>query len=175
MLLGQRIDRGTPDACIAEAHGLVGAGERSQRFEADRFALIELDLASGKVRSRFTLFSRGEWPNPVETNLQTVSTLNGQALKSVISAVQKATATDDSRPTLNAVDLRILPDGRWRTAAADGFRMHVKTGPPAEEGAAFKQLLPVASARLLVQLLSDYSGPVAIGVSAGSSILAKRT
>jgi DNA polymerase-3 subunit beta len=95
-------------------------------------------------------------------------------LRDMISLVEFAAATDDSRPVLAGVQARF--DGDMLTlAAADGFRMavseHRLVTPVADKQ---ELIIPARSLRELARIIGDYSEPIKMAVTPNrSQVLAR--
>ena len=84
------------------------------------------------------------------------------ALKLAISRVAFAAATEESRPVLTGVEMKLEGD-RFSLAAADGFRLAVQHGPllsPVESE--IKVIIPARTLNELNRLLGDQEEPVEI-------------
>ena len=84
------------------------------------------------------------------------------ALKSAISRVAFAAATEESRPVLTGVEMKLEGD-KFSLAAADGFRLAVHHGvllAPVESE--IKVIIPARTLNELNRLLSDQEEPVEI-------------
>ena len=84
------------------------------------------------------------------------------ALKSAVSRVAFAAATEESRPVLTGVEMKLEGD-RFSLAAADGFRLAVQHGPllsPVESE--IKVIIPARTLNELNRLLGDQEDPVEI-------------
>ncbi len=84
------------------------------------------------------------------------------ALKSAVSRVAFAAATEESRPVLTGVEMKLEGD-RFSLAAADGFRLAVHHGPllaPVESE--IKVIIPARTLNELNRLLVDQEEPVEI-------------
>lgn len=84
------------------------------------------------------------------------------ALKSAISRVAFAAASEESRPVLTGVEMKLEGD-KFSLAAADGFRLAVQTGvllAPVESE--IKVIIPARTLNELNRLLSDQEEPVEI-------------
>ena len=91
--------------------------------------------------------------------------LDSRLLREMISQVEFAAATDESRPVLAGVLLRFQPDS-VTLAAADGFRMAVRTGSlsiPIEE--AQDTIVPARAFRELARIIGDSTDPIQLAIT----------
>ena len=130
---------------------------------------LELEPGSGVLQvscGRSTAHIHGtdasEFP-PIPTVDDGVSAqIDPLVLKSAISRVAFAAATEESRPVLTGVELKIEGD-RFSLAAADGFRLavhHGKLNAPVESE--IKVIIPARTLNELNRLLGDQEEPVDI-------------
>ena len=107
-------------------------------------------------------------PIPTISDAQVIR-LEPSALREAIEHVVFAAATDDSRPVLTGVHVKIEED-RLTLAAADGFRLavyHVTTAEaPAET---VEVIVPARALQELSRLLADRDEPVALEINAARS------
>ena len=100
--------------------------------------------------------------------------MDPQMLREMISLVDFAAATDDSRPVLAGVQARF--DGDMLTlAAADGFRMavseHRLSQPVAEKQ---ELIIPARTLRELARIIGDHTEPIKLAVTPNrSQVLAR--
>ena len=122
-----------------------------------------LQLAQGE-RSKATIHGTdaSEFP-PIPTVDDGVSAqVDPLVLKSAIARVAFAAATEESRPVLTGVELKLEGD-RFSLAAADGFRLAVHHGAlqsPVESE--IKVIIPARTLNELNRLLGDQEEPVDI-------------
>jgi DNA polymerase-3 subunit beta len=81
-------------------------------------------------------------------------TLNVEDLRQMISQVVLAASTDDARPVLTGVLLE-MSGNTMTLAAADGFRLSVRTAQLAEKVPAGKAIVPARALAELGRILSD--------------------
>ena len=94
-----------------------------------------------------------------------VANVNPQTLREMIGQVEFAAATDESRPVLAGVLIRF--EGETLTlAAADGFRLAVRTGqleePVAER---LEVIVPARALRELSRIIGDHADPVQLAIT----------
>jgi len=81
-------------------------------------------------------------------------TLNVEDLRQMISQVVLAASTDDARPVLTGVLIE-MSGNTMTLAAADGFRLSVRTAQLAEKAPASKAIVPARALAELGRILSD--------------------
>lgn len=111
-----------------------------------------------------------EFPTiPTIADKEPSASLPPDVLREAIDQVAFAAATDDSRPVLAGVLVR-LRDNRLYLAAADGFRLATRTvslpEPVAQHG---EFIVPARALSELARIAADASGPVTITVTPGGS------
>jgi DNA polymerase-3 subunit beta len=93
------------------------------------------------------------------------ATIDPQVLREMISHVEFAAASDDSRPVLAGVLIR-LEDDRITMAAADGFRLAVRdaelTSPVPER---LDIIVPARALRELARIVGDRSEPIELTIT----------
>jgi DNA polymerase-3 subunit beta len=90
-------------------------------------------------------------------------------LREAIDQVAFAAASDDSRPVLAGVLVR-LRDNRLYLAAADGFRLATRTvGLPEPVAQHIEFIVPARALSELARIAADSNGPVTITVTPGGS------
>jgi DNA polymerase-3 subunit beta len=88
--------------------------------------------------------------------------MDPQVLKAAISRVAFAAATEESRPVLTGVEMKLEGD-RFSLAAADGFRLAVQQGVlAASVDSEIKVIVPSKTLNELNRLLGDQEEPVEI-------------
>ena len=103
-----------------------------------------------------------------------VATVDPQALREMISQVEFAAATDESRPVLAGVLAR-FEEGTLTLAAADGFRLAVRQGELAEPVAErLDVIVPARAMRELARILGDQTEPVRLAITPNQSQLLVR-
>ena len=88
-----------------------------------------------------------------------------QQLRDMIAHVEFAAATDDSRPVLAGVLIRI--DGTKLTlATCDGFRLAIRSGQLAEPASEpLETIVPVRAMREMARLIGDLEDPVQLAIT----------
>ena len=95
--------------------------------------------------------------------------VDAQTLRDLVSLVEFAAATDDSRPVLAGVLTRFEGE-RVTLAAADGFRMAVNEGPilsTVEERTDL--IVPARAYRELARIIGDFDEPIRLAVTPNRS------
>ena len=94
-----------------------------------------------------------------------VASVDPQTLREMIGQVEFAAATDDSRPVLAGVLIR-LEENRITMAAADGFRLAVREGDlvsPVPER--LDLIVPARALRELARIIGDRSDPIELTIT----------
>ncbi len=102
------------------------------------------------------------------------ASVNAQTLRELVSLVEFAAATDDSRPVLAGVLTRFENDSLM-LASADGFRMAVNSGPleaPVDQRQDF--IVPARSYRELARIIGDYDETIRLAVTPNKSQILAR-
>ncbi|MDP6550347.1 MAG: DNA polymerase III subunit beta [Dehalococcoidia bacterium] len=123
-------------------------------------SILQLSCARSKATIHGT--DAGEFP-PIPTVDEAIAArVDPRALRSAISRVAFAAATEESRPVLTGVEMKLEGD-RFSLAAADGFRLAVQHGKllqPVESE--IKVIVPARTLNELNRLLGDQEEPVEI-------------
>jgi DNA polymerase-3 subunit beta len=142
----------------------------------DRVTLT-LDSRTQTVKvecGRFTNNIKGieadEFPTiPTIADKEPTASLPPDVLREAIDQVAFAAASDDSRPVLAGVLVR-LRDNRLFLAAADGFRLATRTvSLPEPVAQASEFIIPARALSELARIASDAEGPVTLTVTPGGS------
>ncbi|MFL5761723.1 MAG: DNA polymerase III subunit beta [Thermomicrobiales bacterium] len=100
--------------------------------------------------------------------------IDGQLLREMIGQVEFAAASDESRPVLAGVLLRLEGDS-VTLAAADGFRLAVREGklssPVAEK---VDVIVPAKAMRELARIIADQTDPIRLAITPNHSQLLVR-
>ena len=130
---------------------------------------LEIQPGSGVLqltcdRSKATIHGTdaSEFPPIPTVDEEVAAQVDPVALKSAISRVAFAAATEESRPVLTGVEMKLEGD-RFSLAAADGFRLAVHHGTllsPVESE--IKVIIPARTLNELNRLLGDQEEPVEI-------------
>jgi DNA polymerase-3 subunit beta len=95
--------------------------------------------------------------------------IDPQIFREMISQVELAAANDDSRPVLAGVLTR-FEDATILLAAADGFRMAVRTGALAEPVPnKFEMIVPARAYRELARIIGDSTDPLMLSITPNQS------
>ena len=132
---------------------------------------IELELKPGTSVLRLTCArseanihgaDASEFP-PIPTVEEGVAAqIDPQVLKAAIARVAFAAATEESRPVLTGVEVK-LEGEQFSMAAADGFRLAVQHGPLVQGvDSETKVIVPARTLNELSRLLGDHEEPVEI-------------
>lgn len=121
-----------------------------------------LQLTCARAEARIHGTDASEFP-PIPTVEDGVAArIDPQVLKSAISRVAFAAATEESRPVLTGVEAR-LKDNQFTMAAADGFRLAVHHGELVEAvESEIEVIVPARTLTELNRLLGDQEEPVEI-------------
>jgi DNA polymerase-3 subunit beta len=113
------------------------------------------------------------FPQTEETSFS--AKVDPQILREMIAQVEFAAATDDSRPVLAGVLIRLEED-RLTLAAADGFRLAVREGElVASVPERLDIIVPARGLRELARLIGDRSEPLELLVTPNRGQLVVRT
>lgn len=100
-----------------------------------------LNLRCARFESNIKGIEAGEFPAIPETGSTEPISLDPTIMGEMIEQVGVAVSLDESRPTLAGALLQLKP-GSLTMAAADGFRLAVKTAPIDYEGAEVEVIVP---------------------------------
>ncbi len=121
-----------------------------------------LQIKSGRSQASVNGTDAAEFPPIPTVEEAMVARAEPSALRLAIARVAFAAATEESRPVLTGVEVK-LQEGRFTMAAADGFRLAVHHGAltqstPEEMGI----IIPARTMNELNRLLGDHNEPVEI-------------
>ena len=121
-----------------------------------------LQIKSGRSQANINGTDASEFPPIPTVEDAVVARAEPGALRAAIARVAFAAATEESRPVLTGVEVK-LREGQFTMAAADGFRLAVQHGPltqstPEEMGV----IIPARTMNELNRLLGDSNEPVEI-------------
>jgi DNA polymerase-3 subunit beta len=121
-----------------------------------------LQLICGRAEARVHGTDASEFP-PIPTVEDGVAAkIDPQVLRSAISRVTFAAATEESRPVLTGVEVK-LEGQQFTLAAADGFRLAVQHGTLSQPvDSEIKVIVPARTLNELNRLLGDQEEPVEI-------------
>ncbi|MCL0044066.1 DNA polymerase III subunit beta [Dehalococcoidia bacterium] len=126
---------------------------------------LGIQLTSGRFDGRVLGTDAEEFP-PIPSVEEGVGvSISPKVLRSAINQVVFAAATEDSRPVLTGVKMELEGD-RLTIAAADGFRLAIRTGSlasPVAESVSF--IIPARTLSELYRLLADEEEPVEFTVT----------
>ena len=122
----------------------------------------QLNLKSGRSQTNINGTDASEFPPIPTVEDAVVAQIQPAALRMAISRVAFAAATEESRPVLTGVEVK-LKEGAFTMAAADGFRLAVQHGELAQSTPEeVSVIIPARTMTELQRLLSDNSEPVDI-------------
>ena len=121
-----------------------------------------LQIKSGRSQANINGTDASEFPPIPTVEDATVAQAQPSALRTAIARVAFAAATEESRPVLTGVEVK-MQEGSFTMAAADGFRLAVHKGelsqPVSEE---MSVIIPARTMTELQRLLGDHDEPVDI-------------
>ena len=134
-----------------------------------------LQLTCGRAEAKINGADANEFP-PVPTVDDGMSvSMDPGVLKAAISRVAFAAATEESRPVLTGVELKLAND-KFSLAAADGFRLAVQHGSlanPVESEVTV--IIPARTLNEIARLIGDQSDPVEIMMTPSKGQIMFRT
>jgi len=121
-----------------------------------------LQVSCGRANANVHGTDSSEFP-PIPTVDENVAAkVDPQVLKAAIGRVAFAAATEESRPVLTGVEVKLIDD-RFTLAAADGFRLAVQSGPLSQPvDADIEVIVPAKTLNELSRLLGDGGEPVEV-------------
>ncbi len=121
-----------------------------------------LEISSGSSKAHINITDASEFPPIPTVDDGVAAEVDPFVLRSAITRVAFAAATEESRPVLTGVELK-LDESKFTMAAADGFRLAVHHGallkPVSEE---MRVIIPARTMNELNRLISDREEPVEI-------------
>ena len=121
-----------------------------------------LEISSGSSKAHINITDASEFPPIPTVDDGIAAEVDPLVLRSAITRVAFAAATEESRPVLTGVELK-LDESKFTMAAADGFRLAVHRGallkPVPEE---MSVIIPARTMNELNRLISDREEPVEI-------------
>ena len=121
-----------------------------------------LEISSGSSKAHINITDASEFPPIPTVDDGIAAEVDPFVLRSAITRVAFAAATEESRPVLTGVELK-LDGSKFTMAAADGFRLAVHHGallkPVPEE---MSVIIPARTLNELNRLISDREEPVEI-------------
>lgn len=145
------------------------------KFELDT-AGQSLALECARSKAHVKGIGTDDFPElPSIDDGQTTAKIDPQVLREMVGQVAFAAATDDSRPVLAGV-LCEFQGGKLTLAAADGFRLSVRTAELSEQsGDDLSIVVPARSLQELARIIADESEPVELWVTPNQSQLLARS
>ena len=121
-----------------------------------------LEISSGSSKAHINITDASEFPPIPTVDDGSAAEVDPLVLRSAITRVAFAAATEESRPVLTGVELK-LDESKFTMAAADGFRLAVHHGAllksvPEE----MSVIIPARTMNELNRLISDREEPVEI-------------
>jgi DNA polymerase-3 subunit beta len=137
---------------------------------------LTLNVRSGRSEANIKGISAEDFPSlPNVTNAANSAVIEAGVLKEAVGQVSFAASTDETRPVLTGLFATFSGD-KVTLAAADSFRLAVRTAPLAEPVASnFNVLLPARAMVELTRVLSDEKAPVEISVTGNKSVALFKT
>ena len=121
-----------------------------------------LQIKSGRSQANINGTDASEFPPIPTIDDAVVAQVQPSALRTAISRVAFAAATEESRPVLTGVEVK-LQEGGFTMAAADGFRLAVQHGELAQSTPEeMSVIIPARTMNEIQRLLGDNSEPVEI-------------
>ena len=121
-----------------------------------------LQIKSGRSQASINGTDASEFPPIPTVEDATVARAEPAALRGAIARVAFAAATEESRPVLTGVEVK-LQEGRFTMAAADGFRLAVHHGALTQSTPEeMSIIIPARTMNELNRLLGDHDEPVEI-------------
>ena len=122
----------------------------------------QLQIKSGRSQANINGTDAAEFPPIPTVDDAVVAQIQPAALRTAITRVAFAAATEESRPVLTGVEVK-LQEGKFTMAAADGFRLAVHHGELAQSTPEeISVIIPARTMTELQRLLGDNSEPVDI-------------
>ena len=124
-----------------------------------------LHLSCGRSRTHINGASADDFPPIPQVDSGFATNIDPSVLRQGIGLVAFSAASDESRPVLTGVELK-LEESNIVMAAADGFRLAVYTGQLSEPVAdALKVIVPARTMQEIQRLASEQSAPVQVTLS----------
>lgn len=124
----------------------------------------QLRLSCARNESVINTMDAEDFPRVAAIAGGTAVVVEAAALRKAIERVEFAAASDESRPVLTGVHLKVGSD-RLTLAAADGFRLAVADIPLSSPPEPFEAIVPARAFRELARLLASSSEPVEIRIN----------
>lgn len=124
-----------------------------------------LHISCGRSRTHINGASSDDFPPIPQVDSGLATNIDPSVLRSGIGLVAFSAASDESRPVLTGVELK-LEESSLVMAAADGFRLAVYTGQLSEPvSEALKVIVPARTMQEVQRLASEQSAPVQVTLS----------
>ncbi|MCY3691532.1 MAG: DNA polymerase III subunit beta [Chloroflexi bacterium] len=124
-----------------------------------------LHISCGRSRTHINGASADDFPPIPQVDSGFATNIDPSVLRQGIGLVAFSAASDESRPVLTGVELK-LEESSLVMAAADGFRLAVYTGQLSEPVAeALKVIVPARTMQEIQRLASEQSAPVQVTLS----------
>ena len=118
----------------------------------------KMHLVSGRFEANVSGIDAEEFPSIPVVEEGTAATLDAASFKTAVEQVVFAAATDDTRPVLAGVLVR-LEEGKLTLAAADGFRLAVRVvDAPGDASSELSMIVPGRTLADLARVLPDEEG-----------------
>jgi DNA polymerase-3 subunit beta len=158
---------------LAEFVNTLPAGQ-NVNLHVDR-GKFTLQVQCGRDKAGINGLDPDDFPNfPTVDGDAVVAEVDPRQLKEMIGQVEFAAAADDSRPALAGVLAR-FEDATLTLAAADGFRLAVRTGPLLSPvPAKLDVIVPARAMRELARIIGDRSEPIRLAITPNRSQLLVR-
>ena len=140
---------------------LVNSLQGGDRIDLELGAGETLDLRCGRFESHLKGIDAEEFPAIQTTGERPTTRIAQNILKRALEEVAFAAASDEARPILTGVLCRFEGD-RVTLAAADNYRIAVKTIPVLDSVAETSVVVPARALTELMRVLSDSDAPVEI-------------
>ena len=138
---------------------VVNALPPGERVDLESDGAATLDLRSGRQRAHLRGIDADEFPVIPSAGERPTTRISQRALKQALSEVVFAAASDEARPILTGVLTRFEGD-RLTLAAADNYRIAVKTLATLDPVEETSIVVPARSYHELERVLADTDDPV---------------
>ena len=148
-----------PARLLTEFVGSLG----SDRIDLDmEEGSRQLQIKAGRSQANINGTDPSEFPPIPTVEDAVVARAQPSALRAAIARVAFAAATEESRPVLTGVEVK-LREGKFTMAAADGFRLAVQQGELTQSTPEeMSVIIPARTMNELNRLLGDHDEPVQI-------------
>ncbi len=124
-----------------------------------------LHISCGRSRTHINGAAADDFPPIPQVDSGFATNIDPSVLRQGIGLVAFSAASDESRPVLTGVELK-LEESNLVMAAADGFRLAVYTGQLSEPVTeALKVIVPARTMQEIQRLVSEQSAPVQVTLS----------